>query len=695
MSYIVKLCYLPLLNDSSYYFNQPLLVEKSLVDGGFEVNNISFIDNEIKVTVDDTLNGTVNSNLFKSNYNCLLLYNNEKNYFEIYKVTYINFIGGKQISIRGTISNYTIDKVSSSLDGEKYVLKNRIKLNSKCGFVEYGYAYDSVLNLDGTVALSNRGKTDIYKPVEYKNINILDFRNRLDFRYVYDSNGNPDDVKSKIINNAIKAWIYIYCEPKQYTFTGVAGSYDFTVNKLEYKLEQGRYITMPYGLIVSPIVETGYNVSFGASGFSLDTESFIDKNADYIYSIKISSKPPFKVNSENVETPSIREVIFLTSDTLRFIGNDDYSYYIKNGSAVDVLTNGVMCANFVKFDYDELIPVPYSVISPYYPSGFDRSVVSKQNFENYNKNPYTKAHGTLIRISDSMGGVKDYTPFELGFLQDGLVLKYFEALTPDITKIYISPVIDVDNQGLLTQYTDKTYNGLVNDVDLSLPYSKDQLLSFLANNKNYFQQAMVNTVTKFWGETERSANSFVANYFGGSYGGMASAINRQSEAIYDLGLSIYNTNITKDNLKNAPDSLNNVKSNYLWLLQIQGKLNPVIEIYTADEYSLESAFNRFCEMGIKLDKFICEDDIHKYINIKNGEFVGNIEIKRDKTNYKFFKGDVTLYDENTWYLSQQNKLKEQCKKGIKLVSLSKDLSSSPDSDYETMIDIKEEDYYFG
>ena len=96
MSYIVKLCYLPLLNDNSYYFTQPLQVSKELVEGGFKANNISFKNDEIKVTVDDTLGGTTNSNLFKSNYNCLLLYNDNKNYFEIYQIKQIDFIGGKQ-----------------------------------------------------------------------------------------------------------------------------------------------------------------------------------------------------------------------------------------------------------------------------------------------------------------------------------------------------------------------------------------------------------------------------------------------------------------------------------------------------------------------------------------------------------------------------------------------------------------------
>ena len=58
MPYIVKLCYLPLLSDNSYYFTQPFQVSKVLVEGGFTANNISFKNDEIMVIspLDDSIN---------------------------------------------------------------------------------------------------------------------------------------------------------------------------------------------------------------------------------------------------------------------------------------------------------------------------------------------------------------------------------------------------------------------------------------------------------------------------------------------------------------------------------------------------------------------------------------------------------------------------------------------------------------
>ena len=168
---------------------------------------------------------------------------------------------------------------------------------------------------------------------------------------------------------------------------------------------------------------------------------------------------------------------------------------------------------------------------------------------------------------------------------------------------------------------------------------------------------------------------------------MASAVNRQSEAIYDLGLAIYNTNITKDNLKSAPDTLNNVKSNYLWLYMIQQDLKPVIEIYSADDYTLSSAYERFCKYGIRLDKFIRGNDLNKYLN-----FVS--VFPHDKLNYKYVEGDFDINGSLTWYLEQQKKLNKYLSNGVRLIDINSELDENPDNEYLVLLNVKEEEFRF-
>ena len=684
MPYIVKLCYLPLLNDNSYYFTQPFQVSKVLVEGGFTANNISFKNDEIMVTVDDTLGGTTNSNLFKSNYNCLLLYNDNKNYFEIYHINQISFIGGKQIRIVGTLSHYTIDKVNVAENEYNYILQNRETLKSKCGFIRYGYAYDSILKADGTVNIDGKGGTDIYKPVEIRNIDLLKYRKKLNFRCVYNTDGTPNDTLSNRFNSFFNGWIYIYCEARTYEFKVADKNVSITVNNLKYS--DVDLDVLPYGVVVAPITKTGEIVIGDNMVSSYD---FIKNNSPYIYSVKVSGMPPFKVTTDQISFTSDRVTISVNSNNI--ILNNYNAVKVTPFDSTGDVSGCVVSLISLTSKPMETTPTSYSELYPFYPRGFDKQIVTKQEFENYNYNPYIKGHGTLVRLSDGFGGIKDYTPFDLGFIKDGIVFEYYEALTPDITKIYLTPKIAILEKSLLQLNMDKTYIGLVNNVDLSMPYSQDQLTTFLASNKNFFQQKMVNTLVNFWGETERSANSFVASYFSKSIGGMANAVNRQSEALYDLGLSIYNTNITKDNLKSAPDKLNDVKSNYLWLLLIQEDLKPVIEIYTADDYTLKSAYNRFCEYGIKLDKFIDETEIDKYINIH--ENLPGL-YAHDKLNYKYIEGDVTLYGFYSWYLQQQNRLSRQFSNGVKLINISSELKEDPKVDYDIMLEIKEEEFNF-
>lgn len=719
MSYIVKLCYLPLLNDNTYYFTQPFQVSKVLVEGGFTANNISFKNDEIMVTVDDTLGGTTNSNLFKSNYNCLLLYNDDKNYFEIYHITQISFIGGKQIRIVGNLSHYTIDKINVAENEYNYILQNRETLKSKCGFIRYGYAYDSVLKADGTVNIDGKGGTDIYKPVEIRNIDLLKYRRKLGFRIASDINTRVfDDVKSKALDDAISCWLYIYCEPKDYAlkkyipsdsgYDGVYEDVNFKVKNLitrnySSRFSSGTEVTLPYGVIAIPITkESDKPLNLKCNGGdSLYTifriKEFLERYSPSIYGIKLSARPVGEIHSGSIEitdnvvaiTTSVATGPTEEQNTVGDLSGYGYVYRIRYGNGGN--TDNFIAIDVCNNDALELLPVEYSELYPFYPRGFDGQIVSKQEFENYNYNPYIKAHGIVVRLGDGFGGIRDFTPFDLGLISNELVFEYYEALTPDVSKIYITPKISSLDKSLLQLDTDKAYIGLVNNVDLSMPYSQDQLTTYLANNKNFFQQKMVNTLANFWGETERSANGFISSYFNKSYGGMSQAINKQSSALYDLGLSIYNTNITKDNLKSAPDKLNDIKSNFLWLLMIQEDLKPVIEVYTADDYTLKSAYNRFCEYGIKLDKFIDEAEIDKYINIYEntpGLYA------HDKLNYKYIEGDVTLYGFYSWYLQQQNRLSRQFSNGVKLINISSELKEDPKVDYDIMLEIKEEEFNF-
>lgn len=693
MPYIVKLCYLPQLNNTSYYFTQPILVDRQFAESGYNARNISFRDDTIMVTIDDTLGGTIDSNLFKSDYNCLLLYNDNYKYFEVYRVTNIKFIGGKKIEVQGLLTNYTIDKIETDYNDREYILNRRESLNGKCGYIKRGYAYDSILNSNGTANLDGVGKTDIYKAIPYNDINILKFRKNLKFRSVYDGS-EPDDSYSSIIEDNYTGWVYVYCEPNR-TYT--VNENEITVPSINFLTTYNEYLKLPYGVIVMPL--GSFNNTSGNPSFSFtlggvnkvpDINNFISENAPYIYSVKFSSMPPiyFEKSQFTTASPGLGYSV-IQPDNDNNIG--------ANKTRIKLFSTGDTTCCMVLYepmiDGIETLPVlPYE-LQDIYPSGFGgvgvTNRVSKEDFEDYNKNPYTKAHGTIIRISDGFGGVVDYSPFELGYINDGFVFKYYEPLTPDITKIYIVPKLTASSKGLLSYENEigKTYIGLINDVDLQIPYSVDLWKQFLANNKNFWLQNIANASQNLLFGTAQGVVDLVVGGVGQSPSGITSGSKKITNAITESGTTALNLASTYANLKSAPDKLNKVKSNLIWLYMIQQNIKPKIEIYTASEYSLKSAFINFCEYGMNLEKYVSEDEVSKYINITDNLY--------DKVNYKYVEGDITLLDINAWYLRQQRVLERNIKNGIKLIDIQTVVDELPLVEYTAMTDIREEEFNFG
>ena len=676
MPYIVKLCYLPLLNDNSYYFTQPFQVSKVLVEGGFTANNISFNNDEIKVTVDDTLGGTSDSNLFKSNYNCLLLYNEERLYFEVYHITQINFIGGKQVSIRGYLTHYTIDKYQAVEYETEYRLRVRDGLKSKCGFIRYGYAYDSVLKTDGTLNLDGKGVTDIYVPLNFASKPILSYRKKLGFRSLFNDDGTPNDTDSIKFSRFYKAWVYVYCEPRSYE-----GKSPLPASMLiaGYGDINGQQYNLPYGIICAPITNEGYSITI--NGKAINIKGFINQFASYIYSIKISPQPPFKLKAGEYTITNNR--LDIQNETI----NNQYNI-LNTYSYIDDIQQCILNVFLRESTPLETTPIYYDELYPHYPRGFDGQSLTKAEFENFNLNPYIKGNGIKFRITDGLGGIKDYTPFDLGFINNYITFKYYEVLSPDITKIYLTPNTSNLTMSLLKSGYDETYNSLINNVDLSIPFSVNMLQDFLANNKNFFNSAIMNSLT-----------NAVSQFIGGGatlelynnkprykQTAMLGSLNA-GQALGGLAVDASNIMLKYDDLVNKPDTVSALKSNFMWLLMIQQDIKPTVEIYTATDYELQSAYNHFCEYGIKLDKFINETEISKYINI--------ITLSpHDKKNYKYVEVDIQLYGDSTWYLEQQRKLSSTIRNGLKLVNLEATIDDNPNTEYDIMLAIKEEEFNF-
>lgn len=166
-----------------------------------------------------------------------------------------------------------------------------------------------------------------------------------------------------------------------------------------------------------------------------------------------------------------------------------------------------------------------------------------------------------------------------GYFYNHIAIIYNEALTPDITKGYAR--LKAPN-GLYVEDTNINLTGLVISNDYSLMVANDQLSQMLANNKNFYLQQAINIGKDVVSTTIKG---------GEKGGGEGAAVGAATGAI-NAGLSVLDTTLTLDNMRNAPSQVRNANGNVYFASQIQPfKLS--LEIYDALEQDKQK-FNDFC-----------------------------------------------------------------------------------------------------
>jgi hypothetical protein len=184
-----------------------------------------------------------------------------------------------------------------------------------------------------------------------------------------------------------------------------------------------------------------------------------------------------------------------------------------------------------------------------------------------------------------------------------IYLRYVEFLSPDITKFYcyidLSQSFANETNPIFITDTIYNYTGLVSDIDLSMPYSIAQIDTFLANNKNFYLQKYIESGSNI-------AKSFVSGkgITGITNAGISGAVN------------IVNANLTVDNMRNAPESLQHANGNaYFNMSTVKPFL--YIELYECLPEELNRDNDYMNEYGYSynhIDNVKNCDNIRKFFN---------------------------------------------------------------------------------
>ncbi|MGN0961868.1 MAG: hypothetical protein ACI4PF_06710, partial [Christensenellales bacterium] len=385
--------------------------------------------------------------------------------------------------------------------------------------------------------------------------------------------------------NNVLGWIYLYINGRhvynmaesnnssasaRYAFSGLKYT-SYTSKDNGYY--DSMYNTLP--CLCVPVYKTSNTIKMRNGSIVLNfdksaIDSFINKNsADNIYAIKFSIVPPFDISTIGASGWAIEDndlIISATNTTISsyiYISDDDKIQTVN----IFKPTNGFSGVYGVRAESDysnayfyvsQQMNITISINYDYGQNAFftKEDIVGSDKNVKFNPKLYNSDYMSL-KISDNTQNGADYDILKLGV--DGIIqLRYTEALTPDITKKYIR-VFKNNDYCIYKTEASENLTGFVNSDDSSLIIETDPYKSMLANNKNFFLQNSVNRgfdiAQGVMGVVGSAAQGFIAS--GGQPAGAAvGAVMSLAGTGMNYAKSKITENLTVDNLKNAPNSIN-------------------------------------------------------------------------------------------------------------------------------------------
>lgn len=219
---------------------------------------------------------------------------------------------------------------------------------------------------------------------------------------------------------------------------------------------------------------------------------------------------------------------------------------------------------------------------------------------------------------------------------------YYEAITPDITRIYIEcrpNTLPLDENDSKIYNNEKLFVGFNCSIDLSIPYQKEQYDTFIANNKNFYMQRDL--------KTQLMLTKTVGNMVG-KFPDMAGVIGAGGSGLLDTVYYAINSDYAIDNIINAPPDIYNLNGNP-FLISGYNALN----IYICEVSALNADIKTMSEY-FKLYGY-------SYGEIDNIKNIDNI-----RYYYNFVKAPIRCVHLPNNYMSNivRQKIKDIFKKGI-------------------------------
>lgn len=376
----------------------------------------------------------------------------------------------------------------------------------------------------------------------------------------------------------------------------------------------------------------------GISGFIKDNGS------SDILAIKFSHLPPWNpeysfsdftitVNSTGriltMQYPDNDQSIITSNGGFRINGTQTADVFYINSQKL-----AANCSLFASFDADK-IESNGGVAMPLL-AGFSANEVKGNRNIKYNPKIYSQDFSEMVVFMGSSSASFDFTKIGKNHAR----FKYSEGMTPDIMRATLSLTHDDDDPGV---YIEESENEAALSItqDTTMPFAENQLDTYLANNKNFYQQRDINLSyqEKVAGTNFGFglAGNIVSGIFGGigatqAKGGLFKTMLAENAVKAGLGMAQTSVNyglalegienqriqsdLTLDNMRNAPQNAQGVNGNMFTMFNLN-KYGIYAGFYQALKRDLAAADDQMFIYGYnynRIDNVKNVDNIRHYFN---------------------------------------------------------------------------------
>lgn len=487
-------------------------------------------------------------------------------------------------------------------------------------FIEKAHLNRFIDNGDNTVSFDGSADSKLFETED-----LLELPKRLTKRTKLKLNTTLNTIADEWLNNNVAFWVYTFID-KSHSYNvknltddpGASVTYNGANMIVYYNLPNGARYHTEYAVIAYPIYKTNKRIIInhirGSHPWQITLiESALNKfkddnnNTSYFYTQKFSLIAPLKLNSATCTVTDGNLIINSRDDA-----SNNHRTYIEVGEANTIVSDTIISGS--TYSGNGLITAISQLNTSIETGNYDTNIqytFNKSEIINANKkikfNPKLLGENFKELLITSQGDMFKYDMQKLN--GNSLTFLYSEPIQSEITKFYFRLKAP---QGLYTDDTDNNFMGLVGNVDNSQAIANDNYSNFLANNKNFWMQsniklgenlfnAMSSGVKGAMSGASATPGGMIAGFIGGSIGGVANTF-----------IGAVDRNLTVNNMKNAPGSLQNANGNAIFNMFIN-ELGLYVEEYDALNNEKEMVNDIMFKNGFTVNRI---GNVKDYLNIR-------------------------------------------------------------------------------